>query len=161
MKGADVVISTLGAAKGSVITDSTRGILAGARRHGVKRVVVLSSFAVQRERLRPLAKFITGMAIGSQIKDKRIAEEKLRASGLDWTIVHASVLTNGPASGATSIVPDDAKRSLSQKISRADVAAWLVDAATGDDRHVRDSVALAARPRRRRGATTRCAVPRA
>jgi len=118
---------------------------------------MLSSFAVQRERLRPLARLITGMAIGSQINDKSVAEKELRAGDLDWTIVHASVLTNGPATGAVSTLPETMKRSLSHKISRADVAAWLVDAATADSRHARHDVALSAAARKRPATTRRCA----
>src|SRR5712692_10834663 len=50
LEGADAVISTLGG-KGSVIADSTPAIVEAARQMGVSRVVVLSSFAVERDRL--------------------------------------------------------------------------------------------------------------
>jgi uncharacterized protein YbjT (DUF2867 family) len=64
------------------------------------------------------------------LKDKSAGEEMLRRSDLEWTIVYASILSDDPASGSVVIVPDGAKRGLSQKISRADVAGWLVEAAT-------------------------------
>src|SRR5260221_7453590 len=48
LEGADAVISTLGGG-GSVIADSTPAIVAAARQTGVSRVVVLSSFAVERD----------------------------------------------------------------------------------------------------------------
>ena len=51
---------------------------------------MLSSFAVARDRLKPVSKLVTRMAMGSQIKDKTAGEEVLRASGLDWTIVYAT-----------------------------------------------------------------------
>jgi len=50
MDGADAVISTLGG-KGSVIADSTRAIVEAAPKTGVSRVVLLSTFAAQRDRL--------------------------------------------------------------------------------------------------------------
>ncbi len=131
LEGADAVISALGATKGALMADATRAIVAGAERHGVKRVVVLSSFAVQRERLGGVAKLMTGLMMGAMIKDKAAGEDLLRASGLDWTIVYATLLGSGPATGAT-VVPDGATLGMSQKIARADVAAFLLDTATGD-----------------------------
>jgi uncharacterized protein YbjT (DUF2867 family) len=142
MEGADAVITTIGAPKGPVVADSTRAILAGARQQGVKRVVMLSSFAVERDRLKPFTKFMTGVAMGAVIKDKAIGEEALRASDRDWTIVYATLLTNGPATRSVSIVPQATKIGMSQNIPRADVAAWLLDAATGDGQYSRKDVTI-------------------
>ena len=55
----------------------------------------------------------------------------LRASGLDWTIVYATKLTNGPEA-EPSVVPENRKVGMSQTISRADVASFLLQAATED-----------------------------
>jgi uncharacterized protein YbjT (DUF2867 family) len=128
MKGADAVVSVLGA-RGPVIAEATRAIVAAADQEGPDRIVMLSSFAVARERLKPVAKVVTGVAMGSQIKDKAAGEDVLRASGLDWTIVYPTKLTNGPKTEAR-VVPDTEKVGLSQKISRADVASFLLQAAT-------------------------------
>ena len=57
--------------------------------------------------------------------------QALRGSGLDWTIVYATLLTNGPKTAAT-VVPETTKVGMSQKISRADVASFLLQAATDD-----------------------------
>ena len=140
LEGADAVISALGATKGALMADATRAIVAGANRHNIKRVVVLSSFAVQRERLGGVAKLMTGLMMGAMIKDKAAGEDLLRASGLDWTIVYATLLGSGPATGAT-VVPDGATLGMSQKIARADVAAFLLDTATSD-RYRRASVTI-------------------
>jgi uncharacterized protein YbjT (DUF2867 family) len=104
---------------------------------------MLSSFAVQRERLAAVAKLLTGLMIGAALKDKAAGEAALRASGLDWTIVYASLLGNGPATGA-AVVPETATLSMSQKIARADVAAFLVDTATSI-RHSRRAVTITAK----------------
>jgi uncharacterized protein YbjT (DUF2867 family) len=130
LEGADAVISTLGG-KGSVIADSTRAIVAAARETGVNRVVVLSTFAAERDRLDAGTRLLTGIGMGAVLKDKSAGEEMLRRSDLEWTIVYASLLSDGPASGSVVVLPDGAKRGLSQKISRADLAAWMVEAATG------------------------------
>jgi len=130
LEGADAVISTLGG-KGSVIADSTRAIVAAARKTGVSRVVVLSTFAAERDRLDAGTRLLTGIGMGAMLKDKSAGEEMLRRSDLEWTIVYASMLTDGPARGSVVVLPEGSKRGLSQKISRADLAAWMLDAATG------------------------------
>ncbi|HEU5212907.1 MAG TPA: NAD(P)-binding oxidoreductase [Gaiellaceae bacterium] len=130
MRGADAVISVLGA-RGPVMADATQAIVDIAKQVGPERVVMLSSFAVARDRLTPVAKAVTGMAMGSQIKDKAAGEDVLRASGLDWTIVYATKLTNGHETGRR-VVPESEKVGLSDKISRADVAAFLLQSATDD-----------------------------
>jgi uncharacterized protein YbjT (DUF2867 family) len=130
MNGADAVISVLGA-RGPVIAEATRAIVAVANREGPERIVMLSSFAVARDRLTPVSKLVTRMAMGSQIRDKAAGEDVLRASGLDWTIVYATKLTNGPKT-EPRVVPETRKVGMAQKISRADVASLLLQAATGD-----------------------------
>src|SRR5713226_4401504 len=129
LDGADALISTLGGS-GSLISDSTQAIIDAAPKAGVSRVVVLSSFLVERDRLDPVTRLLTGLAMGSMIKDKSAGEKALRDSDLDWTIVYASGLTDGPASGSVVVLTEGSKWSLSQRIARADVAAWLVQAAT-------------------------------
>ena len=127
--GADAVISALGG-NGSVISESTRAIVEAAHMAGVSRVVVLSSFLVERDRLNSVTRLLTGLAMGSMIKDKSAGEKALRDSHLDWTIVYASGLTDGPGGGSVVVLTEGSKWSLSDRIARADVAAWLVQAAT-------------------------------
>jgi uncharacterized protein YbjT (DUF2867 family) len=143
MVGVDAVISALGAAKGTVITDATRAVIAGAATSGVRRFVVLSSFAVVRGRLSGPAKLVSSLAMGAMVRDKAAAQDLLRDSDLDWTIVHAVRLTNGPATGEAKAVPETATLHLGDTISRADVASWLLEAAA--DRSVLGrAVAIAA-----------------
>ena len=128
MKGADAVISVLGA-RGPVMVEATRAVVAAAEQSGPDRILMLSSFAVARDRLKPVSKLVTRIAMGSQVKDKTAGEEVLRASGLDWTIVYATKLTNGPKTEPRA-VPETEKVGVSQTISRADVASFLLQAAT-------------------------------
>jgi len=131
LEGADAIISTLGGG-GSVVADSTAAIVAAARQTGVRRVVVLSSWLVERARLDAVTRLLTGLGMGGMIKDKSVGEQLLRQSDLDWTIVYASLLSDGPATGSATVLPEQANRSMSQRISRADVAAWMIQAATTD-----------------------------
>ena len=128
MKGANAVISTLGAT-GPVIAEATRAIVAVAKQEGPQRIVMMSSFAVARDRLTPANKLLTRMAMGGQIKDKTTGEEALRASGLDWTIVYATKLTNGLKT-ESKVIPETTKVGISHKISRAAAASFLLQAAT-------------------------------
>ena len=132
LAGADAVLSTLGGS-GSVIADSTGAMVEAAHKTGVRRVVVLSSFFVERDRLGAVPRLLTGVAMGSVIKDKSAGEQLLRQSDLDWTIIYASVLKDGPVSGSVEVLPEGAKRRTSDRISRADVAEWMVQAATSSD----------------------------
>ena len=88
--------------------------MAVAKQEGPQRIVMLSTFAVARDRLKAASKLLTGMAMGPQIKDKTAGEEALRASGLDWTIVYATKLTNGPKTAPT-VVPETTKLVLARK----------------------------------------------
>ncbi len=137
MAGADAVISVLGGT-GSVISDSTRAIVEAARRTGVKRIVVMSSFLVERERMGAVSRLITRLAGTSKIADKKAGEQLLRQSDLEWTIAYPGPLTDGPATGSVRVLPEAAKRGISERISRADVAAWLIEAATSGRTSRRD-----------------------
>jgi putative NADH-flavin reductase len=53
--------------------------------------------------------------------DKAAGEELIRRSGLDWTIVQAAQLTNGPLTGRYRVGERVDLRGI-PKISRADVA---------------------------------------
>ncbi|WP_427168746.1 NAD(P)-dependent oxidoreductase (plasmid) [Streptomyces sp. C1-1] len=130
MTGVGAVISTLGATGGTVITDATRAVISGAATTGVSRFVELSSFAVLRERLSAPAKLMAGTAMAAMVKDKAAAEDSLRASDLDYTLVHAVRLTNGPATGTTEQLSESATLRMADTISRADVAAWMLTALT-------------------------------
>jgi uncharacterized protein YbjT (DUF2867 family) len=129
---ADALISTLGGG-GSVISDSTQAIVEAAHEAGVSRVVLLSSFLVERDRFNPVTRLLTGIAMGSMIKDKSAGEKALRESNLDWTIVYASSLTDGPGRGQVAVLTETGRWTLSQRIARADVAAWLLRAATSPE----------------------------
>ncbi|MER6126709.1 NAD(P)H-binding protein [Streptomyces sp. NPDC001795] len=55
---------------------------------------------------------------------KKIADETIRSSGLDWTLVHPTRLTHGPAGGSYR-ADDRLPMNGNPTISRADVAAFM------------------------------------
>lgn len=142
MTGREAVISTLGDSKGTVVARATHAIITGAEAEAVSRVVLLSSFLVLRGRLSSPIKAISGMAMGALIQDRIAAEELLRSSGLSYTVVYPVRLTNGPATGGARIAPETETLRVGDSISRTDVAAWLLAAATGENTASRRAVAL-------------------
>src|SRR5438445_11476269 len=119
--GADALISTLGGS-GSVIAGSAQALVDAARQTGLKRVVVLSSFLVERQRLNAPMRLATGLVMGALVKDKTLGEEMLRSSGLAWTIISASPLTDGPATGSVSVLADGATWGIAGRVWRSAVA---------------------------------------
>ena len=73
--------------------------------------------------------------------DQRAQERLLAASDLDYTIVRPLLLTNGPPTGTYRVLPD-ALPSSSHRISRADVADFMLQQLT-DPRFHRHGVYLA------------------
>jgi uncharacterized protein YbjT (DUF2867 family) len=73
--------------------------------------------------------------------DQRAQERFLAASDLDYTVVRAPRLTDGPATGTYRVLPD-ALPSSSRRISRADVADFMLQQLT-DPRFHRRGVYLA------------------
>lgn len=103
MAGCDAVISTLGRGgsprNDELFTDAAAAVIAAAQRTGVRRLVWLSSYGVgDTIRTATLSQrlfyrsFLRGI-----YANKAAAEEMLRDSDLDWTLVYPTTLTNGPA----------------------------------------------------------------
>jgi putative NADH-flavin reductase len=63
--------------------------------------------------------------LGRLYADKAAAEQLLRASSLDWTLVYPVLLTDGPHTGAYSSAVST-KMTGMPRISRADVADFIV-----------------------------------
>lgn len=129
--GQDAVIVTLGAGrKGVLRAEGTKTVIQAMERTGVKRLVCMSSLGVgdSRGNLNFLWKYILfGMLLRQAYADHGVQETYVQASDLDWTIVRPAAFTDDPATGGYHRdVPADAK-GLTLKISRADVAAFLLE----------------------------------
>ncbi|MEC3920420.1 NAD(P)-dependent oxidoreductase [Nocardia sp. CDC160] len=132
--GQDAVIVTLGAGrKGVVRAEGTRRIIEAMDRTGVKRLVCQSSLGVgdSRGNLNFVWKYIMfGMLLRQAYADHVQQEQYVMASDLDWTIVRPSAFTDGPATGNFRRGFPATESGLSLKISRADIANFLVDQLT-------------------------------
>lgn len=92
-----------------------------------------SAAADSRGNLTPFWKYVMfGAVLRPAFKDHIKQEEVVRAGGLDWTIVRPGAFVDGPAGGAYRRGFDGQDRTTQLKISRADVAAYLLAQVTED-----------------------------
>ncbi|WP_051366353.1 NAD(P)-dependent oxidoreductase [Hamadaea tsunoensis] len=148
--GAEAVLSTLGVPftrkPVSVYSEGIRNITAAMARHGVSRIVAVSSSAtyphhhadggfLMNRVLQPIVVATIGR---STYADMRIMEEHLRGSGLRWTIVRPSGLFDTPEVSRYRLHENEAPGIFT---SRADLAASLLEQ-LADDRYLRKAVAV-------------------
>ena len=96
--------------------------------HGVASIVTISAGGVgdSAPRVHPLFRWLIGHSqLAAAYRDLSGMESVLAAAALDWMAVRPVTLTNGPATGTAHTV---SRYGLPSRISRADVAAWMLDA---------------------------------
>src|SRR5439155_20580419 len=98
------------------------------KRRGVSRLILESALGVgQSAEHAPAAFRLAFVTVLRQVgRDKAAAEDYLRASDLDWTIVYPPSLTNGPATGAYRS-GETLELGGVPTISRADVAHFMLN----------------------------------
>ena len=137
--GADAVLSALGHTKMSpkdVQTRGTQNIVVAIKKHGARRIVSLTGAGVRDpgDRPKPVDRVFSGLLRLLQrdvLEDAERHAEVLKASGLDWVIVRAPRLTDGPATGGYRV--GLVGQNSGTKISRADVAGFMLRALTNDE----------------------------
>jgi uncharacterized protein YbjT (DUF2867 family) len=153
VRGQDAVVVTLGIAESAlrvrlrgsrgtpleVRSRGTAAVVAAMRRHGVRRLVVQSSYGVgeTRDRLPLTSRLVFALVLRPQIADHERQERIVRASGLEWTIVQPVYLTDGDEPAALSRTGD----TDGMKVSRRAVGGVLADLADGEG-DVRSCVAV-------------------
>lgn len=136
LPGHDAVVSSLGHGmklKGDVVSRATEVLIPAMTQAGVRRIIVVSAFGVgdtyRQANLPQKLLFRTFLRV--LYADKKKADDMLRASDLDWTIVHPVQLTNGPRTGTCRAGEELPMRGM-PKISRADIAEFIVSQLTRD-----------------------------
>lgn len=141
LEGVEAVVSCLGTKRRSPWnpwsavdgpTDLTarvaRRLVEAGPARGVRRVVAVSAGGVgdSRGALHPLLRWaIDHSTLATQYADLGAMEASLEAGLLDWAAVRPTTLTGGSPTGAAREV---SRYGLLSRVSRADVAAWLLDA---------------------------------
>ncbi|HEX6747959.1 MAG TPA: SDR family oxidoreductase [Longimicrobium sp.] len=132
--GQDAALSALGVNNtkpNTVLSDGTRNLLAAMEERKVRRLLFVSSLGVgdSKGQLGPLYNWILLRTLLKHIfADKETAEEQVRDSKLDWTIVRPGRLTDGRLTAKYRTGPDAAKGRWFPKVSRADVADFMLHA---------------------------------
>jgi putative NADH-flavin reductase len=127
--GADVVISVLGVRKGGpqdVCTTGIRAILQAMQPNGTQRLIALSAYGASETRKDSWFIRLVRTLIGAKMRDKDHMEDLVRASAVDWTLVRPPALTNGTATGSYR-AGVDLRPGVTGRLSRADLAAFIVD----------------------------------
>lgn len=119
----------------------TRNVIAAMRRHGVRRLVVQSSYGVgeTRDRLRWVERLFFGLLLKPQIADTEVQELEVRESDVDWVLAQPVHLTDEEDGEMPFASTDGEVREW--KISRKGVAQFLALAAQTPE-YLRRSVAL-------------------
>lgn len=122
----EAIVSTIGGAGPDALLIDEIGnnaITDAAVSCGVRRVLQVSSLACGDSRAYASERIIA--AIGPVLDAKTRAEDHLRSSALDWTIVRPGGLTEGEPTGQGALYDDPR---VHGRIARADLATLLLDA---------------------------------
>jgi putative NADH-flavin reductase len=147
ISGADAVISALGprgVKEPALLTGAASNMVSAMRQTGARRLICVSAagpFISTDPNVSWLVKQVLPRIFAEPFADVRGMEDVIRESGLDWTLVRATRLVNGPGTGQYRVSPDYAPRA-GGKIARADVAHFIAAVLTGNG-WVRSAPALA------------------
>jgi len=148
-QGQDAVLSALGHKQwfrpSRILSKGTENLIGAMRRHGIRRFVCETALGISDAWWQMglyYTLFVRPVILPLYFWDKTRQEAVIRASDLDWTIVRPGMLTNGPKRGHYRHGPRVGHWLWTVRISRADVAAFMLDQLT-DPRYVRASVGLA------------------
>lgn len=133
--GHDAVVVALGAGrKGIVRATGTRNIVAAMHRHGLRRLVCTSTLGAGDSY--PALNFfwkriMFGLLLRAAFADHQAQEDVIRRSDLDWVIVRPGAYTDGPATGVYKFGFAATEKDIALRISRADVARFMLHQLTG------------------------------
>ena len=128
--GHDAVLSALGGRpwRSGICAPAARNITAAMTRHGVRRIVAISTLGAGDTRA-DVGWFprnvIFRFVLRNEVADKEAMETQLATTDLDWTVVRIGILANGPARGQFRAADDHSIQGMG-KIARADVADFML-----------------------------------
>jgi len=119
----------------STLSDGTKNIVRAMEKLNVKRFVCESSLGIgdSKGQLGPLFNYLViPLFLRNIFADKEIQEQVIKQSQLDWVIVRPARLTNGPRTGNYKSGFSTTDESIQAKISRADVADFMLKQIAAD-----------------------------
>lgn len=134
--GQDAVIDTIGGKtpyKATELeTNAARNIVSAMQAEGVARLLVVSMMGVGDSAAQApfwYEHLLMPTWLHGTTPDKTSMESAVTGSGLLYTIVRPPVLSDAPATGSYQVIPAP---DIAHKITRADLAQFLVDQLTSD-----------------------------
>jgi biliverdin reductase / flavin reductase len=125
----------------TLFSEGTRNVIAAMERQGIRRLVCLSSSAVEPDPALGIVfgKIMRPLLFKEMYADMSRMEDEVRKSGLDWVIVRPSTLTDDPTSGRYILEIDRIPKGW--RVLREDVAEFVLDQLR-DDRYLGRAVAI-------------------
>ena len=138
IKGQDSVIIVLGSGsrKSIVRSEGTKNIIEGMQTNGVKRLICQTTLGAGESEgnLNFFWKYIMfGWFLKQIFQDHELQESYVKSSGLDWTIVRPAAFTDGEKTEKYSHGFSTTDRTVKLKISRADVASFILEQLNSSD----------------------------
>lgn len=145
IQGHDVAIVALGAGRqGKVRSQGTQNVIQAMKELGIKRLICQSTLGTgdSNQTLNFFWKNIMfGWFLKEAFLDHEEQEKLVRESGLAYTIVRPGAFTNGPVTGKYIHGEVKEDMDLKLKISRADVASFILKQ-IGNDQYLNQSPIL-------------------
>jgi putative NADH-flavin reductase len=136
VQGQDAVICCLGAGrKGTVRSEGTRNIVRAMEKAGVRRFICQSTLGVgdSWNNLSFCWQYIMFRGLLRQAYEDHVSQEDIvKQSDLDWTIVRPGAFTDGSRTGEYRHGFPGSDKTTKLKISRADVADFMLNQLTVD-----------------------------
>lgn len=144
LEGVDAVVMALGIKesvsmlwrKVTLFSDATAALVPLMQHGGPRRLIAVTGIGAgdSRNALSGPERIGHKVIFSEPYKDKTRQEEIIRASGLDWTLVRPTILTNNRATGNYRVLiePDCWRMGL---IGRGDVADYIVTALDDPESH--------------------------
>jgi putative NADH-flavin reductase len=126
---APLLILLIFSRKNTTLSNGTKNIVEAMGKLGVKRFICESSLGVgdSKGRLGLLYTYVLiPLFLRGLFADKDVQERIIGDSALDWVIVRPAALTNGPRRGAYRHGEDIGHWMLARRISRSDVADFML-----------------------------------
>jgi putative NADH-flavin reductase len=121
------VVSSPGLKASTTVSEVTKNIITAMQETGVRRLICVSSHSQVATHPWLVVKLVKWI-FRHPYADLAAMEQAMVSSHLDWTVVRATQLTDGPATGRVRRVHGDFDAGP-YTISRADLASVLLDAA--------------------------------
>ncbi len=138
VRGQDAVLDTIGGKtpykETTLESSAAKTIIASMQQNGVRRLVATSMLGVGESEAN--ATFYERLLVGTFLrgvdKDKAAMESAVESSALDWIILRPAILNDDPAKGNIQVLTAEAGEKA-HKITRSDVAAFMVAQLTSDE----------------------------